>query len=211
MFLQLCNCKNALKDVVYHVMPKEVKELNDAMCGGFNRSGQLCGECKANHTPLVYSYDLQCTMCSGGLYNWVSYVAIAFVPLTIFLVLVLCCRISATSPQLYTFVTYSQIFATPVSVRILLVAVNKHPRTSLLIRIVSALYGFWNLDFFRKLIPHKICLKVDTLQALALDYSTAFYPLSLIIVTYVLIELHAYNVRIVVWIWRPFHRCFARF
>ena len=71
--------------------------------------------------------DLQCTMCSGGLYNWVSYVAIAFVPLTIFLVLVLCCRISATSPQLYTFVTYSQIFATPVSIRILLVAVNRHP------------------------------------------------------------------------------------
>ena len=210
-FYNCVTVKNALKDVVYRVMPKEVKELNDAMCGGFNRSGQLCGECKANHTPLVYSYDLQCTMCSGGLYNWVSYVAIAFVPLTIFLVLVLCCRISATSPQLYTFVTYSQIFATPVSVRILLVAVNKHPRTSLLIRIVSALYGFWNLDFFRTLIPHKICLKVDTLQALALDYCTAFYPLSLIIVTYVLIELHDHNFRVIVWIWRPFHRYFARF
>ena len=64
---------------------------------------------------------------------------------------------------------------------------------------------------FRTLVPHAVCLKVNTLQALALDYSIAFYPLALIIVTYVLIELHAHNVRFVVWIWKPFHRCFACF
>ena len=52
---------------------------------------------------------------------------------------------------------------------------------------------------------------MDTLQALALDYGIAFYPLALIIVTYVLIELHAHNVKFIVWIWKPFHRCFARF
>ena len=210
-FYNCITVKSTLKDVVYRLMPNTVKELNEAMCGHFNRSGQLCGECKANHTLLVYSYDLHCTMCSDDQYSWMKYVAVAFLPLTVFLVLVLCCRISATSPQLYTFVTFSQIFATPVSVRILLVAVNKHRRTSLLIRIILAMYGVWNLDFFRTLIPHQICLKVNTLQALALDYSIAFYPLALIIITYVLIELHAHNFRVIVWIWKPFHRCFARF
>ena len=73
------------------------------------------------------------------------------------------------------------------------------------------MYGFWNLDFFRALLPHHICLKADTLQVLALDYSIAFYPLTLIVVTYVLIEFHTYNFRFIVWIWRPIHRCFARF
>ena len=44
-----------------------------------------------------------------------------------------------------------------------------------------------------------------------IEYSIAFYPLALIIVAYRLIELHAHNFRVIVWIWRPFHRCFARF
>ena len=201
-----------LKDV-YRPLPKSVGQLNDAMCGDFNRSGQLCGECKTNHTPLIYSYDLQCTMCSDSQYNWIKYVAVAFVPLTAFLVLVLCCRISATSPRLYAFVTFNQVLAIPANVRVLLLLANKEspPRGSIILRILSTFYGFWNLDFFRTLIPHQICLNVDALQALAIDYSIAFYPLVLIIITYLLIELHAHNCRVIVWIWRPFHRCFARF
>ena len=203
----LYNCVK--RDNHYHQMPKTVEELNDAVCGHLNRGGQLCGECKTNYSPPVYSYNLQCTECSGEQYNWIKYVAIAFVPLTVFLVLVLCCRISATFPKLYAFVTYSQALSYPANVRVVLFLVNKKSY-SIAVRILLAIYGFWNLDFFRTLIPH-ICLKVDTLQALALDYGIAFYPLALIIVTYVLIELHARNIRIIVWIWRPFHRCFARF
>ena len=206
----LYNCVK--RDSLYHQMPKTVEQLNHDMCGDFNRDGQLCGECKANYSPPVYSYDLHCTMCSGGLYNWIKYVAIAFVPFTVFLVLVLCCRISATSPKLYMYVTFCQALSFPANVRVVLLLTNKsYPCTSIVFQILLAIYGFWNLDFFRTLIPHKICLKVDTLLALALDYSIAFYPLALIIVTYVLIELHAHNIRFIVWIWRPFHRCFARF
>ena len=207
----LYNCVK--RDSLYHRMPKTVEELNDAVCGHLNRGGQLCGECKTNYSPPVYSYNLNCTMCSGGQYNWMKYVAIAFVPLTVFLVLVLCCRISATSPKLIAFVTFSQALSYPANVRVVLLVINTtfYPCTSKLFQILLAIYGFWNLDFFRTLIPFKMCLKVDTLQALALDYGIAFYPLVLIIVTYVFIELHAHNVRFIVWIWRPFHRCFARF
>ena len=206
----LYNCVK--RDSRYHQMPKTLEKLNNEMCGDFNRDGQLCGECKANYSPPVYSYDLQCTMCSDGLYSWIKYVAIAFVPLTVFLVLILCCRISATSPQLNGFVMFSQAVSFPAIVRIVLLIVNKESYScaSIVVRILLAIYGFWNLDFFRTLIPH-ICLKVDTLHVLALDYGTAFYPLALIIVTYVLIELHAHNCRFIVCIWKPFHRCFARF
>ena len=209
------NCVNStLKDVVYRTVPKTVEHLNGMMCGHFNRSGQLCGKCKTNYSPPVYSYDLHCTLCSGGKYNWIKYIAIAFVPLTIFLVLILCCRISATSPKLYMYVTFCQALATPANVCVLLVASGKSsfPRaTMILVRILSTLYGFWNLDYFRALLPNDICLKVNTLQVLALDYSIAFYPLTLIVVTYVLIELHVCNFKFIVWIWRSFHRCFACF
>ena len=107
-----------------------------------------------------------------------KYVAIAFVLLTVFLVLVLNCRISATSPKLNAFVTFSQALSYPANVRAVLFLINEesYPGASIAVRILLAIYGFWNLDFFRTLIPH-ICLKVDTLQALALDYSIAFYPI----------------------------------
>ena len=106
-----------MKYAVYRQMLKTIQKLIDAMCGHFNHNGQLCGECKPGYSPPVYSYDLKCTMCSDGQYNWIKYVAIAFVPLTVFLVLVLCCRISATSPQLNAFILFSQALSFPANVR----------------------------------------------------------------------------------------------
>ena len=206
------NCVNS-KDFEYtlnRTMPKTVEELNDVMCGHLNRSGQLCGQCKTNYSPPVYSYDLQCTMCSDDQYSWMKYVAIAFVPLTVFLVLVLCCRINTTSPKLYAFVTFNQAMAVPGNVCLLLLANRSYSGASAVLRILATMYGFWNLDFFRAFISHQVCLKVDTLQVLALDYSIVFYPLALIIVTYDIV-LHAHNFRLIVWVWKPFHRCFARF
>ena len=207
------NCENIPKDqegILYHPLPHHVEELNSAMCRQFHRGGQLCGSCEEGYSPLVYSYDLQCFNCTDSYYNWVKYVTAAFVPLTVFYVIILLCRVSATSPQLYAFVTFSQNIAFPVNVRVLLVAVTNYPRIGTLLRTIAALYGIWNLDFFRTLIPH-ICLEVNTLQPLALDYAIACYPLLLIVASYMLIELHARNFRIVVCLWRPFRRVFIHF
>ena len=140
-------------------------------------------------------------------YNWVKYVAAAFIPLTVFYVIILWCRVSATSPQLYAFVNFSQNIAFPVNVRVLLAAVTNHQSNE---RTIAALYGVWNLDFFRTHIPY-ICLEVNTLQTLALDYAIACYPLLLIVVFYVLIELHAHNFRLLVYLWKPFRRFFICF
>ena len=64
----------------------------------------------------------------------------------------------------------------------------------------------WNLDFFQSL-----SLDLTTLQTLALDYAIAMYPLVLLVITYTVIELHARGCRVLVWLWRPFHRCCVRF
>ena len=34
-----------------------------------NRQGQLCGQCKDNHSPSPYSYQLKCADCSHYKYN----------------------------------------------------------------------------------------------------------------------------------------------
>ena len=44
-----------------------------------------------------------------------------------------------------------------------------------------------------------------------MDYAVALYPLVLIVITYIFIELHAHNCRLIVLVWKPFHWCLARF
>ena len=74
------------------------------------------------------------------------------------------------------------------------------------------MHGIWNLDFFRLLYePFCVNPKMTTLQVLALDYAIAVYPLLLIVITYSLTELHDHNFRLIVWLWKPFHRCFVCF
>ena len=37
------------------------------------------------------------------------------------------------------------------------------------------------------------------------------YSIVLIMVTFVTIDMHASNFRLIVWLWKPFHKCFVRF
>ena len=84
------------------------------------------------------------------------------------------------------------------------------PDFLLAVKLAFPLYSFWNLDFFRTLIPD-ICMNVSTLGALALDYAIAVYPIFLITLSYVLIELYDRDVRCLVYIWRPFNKVFGIF
>ena len=190
-------------DSHYHYLPNNSSELNRVMCEPFNRAGQLCGQCQEGYGIPLYSYDLRCIKCSGTHYHWLLYIAVAYVPLTLFLLLVLCCRISATSAKLNAFVTVAQIIAAPQYLRLLLGTKHKYLPP---IQILATVYGIWNLDFLRTVIP-PICINLSTLQALSLDYAIAFYPLLLLVFVYLLIELHARDFWPIVQLWRPFQRC----
>ena len=201
------NCENIsaqFHDSVYHYLPNNSSDLNRVMCEPFNRAGQLCGQCQEGYGTPLYSYELQCIKCSGTHYHWLLYIVVAYVPLTLFLLLVLCCRISATSAKLNAFVTVAQAIAAPQNLRVILQ--HNDRRYLPLIQIVATVYGIWNLDFFRTTIP-PICSNLSTLQALSLDYAIAFYPLLLLIFVYLLIELHARDFWPIVQLWRPFQRC----
>ena len=149
---------------------------------------------------------MNCTEYSS---NWVKYMAIAFLQLTALFVVVVTFRVSATSGLLNVFVLVCQTVSAPAVVRVI-----KTHTTNLKLqsRIGLSLYGIWNLDFFR-LLYHPFCLhpEMTALQVLALDYAIAVYPLLLIVFTYLLVEMHDHNVRIVVWLWKPFHAYFVHF
>ena len=157
----------------------------------------------------VYSYSINCVDCQGRASNSQKYMAVAFLPLTAFFVLVITFRTSAASGLMNTLIFVSQIGTAPVMMRFILL---KNPRTTaLLMFTLSSLCSLWNLDYFRWLYP-PFCLHpaMITVQALALDYAIAVYPLVLITISYLLVELHDYDFRIIVWLWKPFHKCFTR-
>ncbi len=151
----------------------------------------------------AYSFDMNCVECLGGKSNWWKYLLVAYLPLTIFYLLVLFFNVNATSSVLYGFVVCCQSIAIPVVARAIIMASKGQSRgAQMAIRTNAFFYGIWNLDFFRS-FNLGICLQIDTLQTLTLDIAIGFYPLLLIILTYFLVDLHGRNFRPVVVIWEP--------
>ena len=205
--------KNANNNPVYHQLPGNLSTWNHHVCGKkFNRGGRLCGKCLPGYSPLAYSFNMNCVNCTNGNQNIWKYLLIAFVPLTLFYYFVLFFKINATSSHLHGFVIFSQAISTPAFGRVMLIAI-KHTKNNyiiLTVKILSAFYGFWNLDFFRMLIPG-ICLDLSMPSIIALDYAVAAYPILLTILSCILIKLHDQNFKLVVCIWRPFQCLFTLF
>ena len=130
-----------------------------------------------------------------------------------FYLIIVTFQVSATSGPQNVFIFSAQIIASTLNTHnSLFNAYASQSWFQVMQKILLIFYSVWNLDFFHSVIP-PFCLSenITTLHALALQYLPAFYPLLLIIVTYILIELHDRNVRVLVWTWRPFQRCLAPF
>ena len=209
------NCFNATKtgfsDSVYHILPKNTSDSNEVICGKeFSRNGTLCGKCKDGYYPLVYSFNLTCVKCPHSRANWWKFVLYSFLPLTIFYFIVVFFKINATSSPLHGFIYYSQVFSMPALARPITLYFKHHSNCLIVWKYGGSLFGIWNLDFFRT-FDLGICLETDTLQTLSLDIAVAIYPLLLMVLSYVLIDLYDRNFRILVILWKPFLRIFSLF
>ena len=187
--------------------PQEIDKLNDKMCKPLNRTGVLCGRCLPDHYPLAYSFNLTCILCPHVGWNWFRYMMAAYLPLTLFYVVILFFKINVTSSNLLAVVVYCQTLSSPAISRIIMnhVVYNTNLPLSFIIagKIFFLLYGIWNLDFFRPFYSD-ICLGIGPLPTLALDYAIAVYPLLLMVITYILIVLYDKNYRVITVMWRPF-------
>ena len=96
--------------------------------------------------------------------------------------------------------SFAQIIVTTIDVnKTQVLAYSTQPWSQVILQILIFSYDFWDLDFFHSVIP-PFCVsdKITDLHLLALQYLPALYPLLLIALTYILIELHDKNVRVVV-------------
>ena len=187
-----------------------LSQQDQQLCGYVNREGQLCGRCRSNHYMSAYSYDFKCHQCHNGhtIANAVVYFTVAFFPVTLFLVAVVSLHISVSSPHLNIPILLCQLYSLPDTVWVFLQN-TRGTNLEVFVSFVETVYGIWNLDFFRAIIP-PICLPLTTMQVIALDYLVAAYPLFLLVCFYVLVTAHDRGCRLVVRLWRPFLWCSAR-
>ena len=194
---------------LYNKVLGSLSEQEEQTCGYLHRQGRLCGKCKHNYYVSAYSYDVKCYPCTSSVWrSVVDYVCFAYLPLTIFLCIVIVFHINVTSPAMTAPVFCCQLLSSPVY-SMLLLQWTRDTHILYYIKFLSTLYGIWNLDFFRFLIP-KLCLPLNTMQWMALDYLVAVYPLLLLTCFYVLLRAHDRGCRLVVRLWRPFLWCTAR-
>ena len=201
----------------YIQLPANLTQLNDYMCGPMNRKGVLCSECADGFGPSVTSFKYKCTNCTDAWYGIPLFLFLEFVPITVFYVIILVFQISVTSAPMPCFILYSQLVAAAIdltiygenSLRRIMFAENGDLR--LFIKAAAAFYGIFNLDFFRLLMP-PFCIsrQLKSIHITFLGYISVFYPILLIFLTWLCVELHGCNFRPLVMLWRPFHRCFVQ-
>ena len=95
-------------DSEYIKLPDNISELNDYMCGPMNRKGFLCEDCVDGHGTSVTGIGYECSNCSGAWYGVPLYLMIEFVPITIFLAILLIFQINIASPIVSSFILSSQ-------------------------------------------------------------------------------------------------------
>ena len=193
-------------------LPDNFSALN--VCNSVNREDIFCGRCGNGYGISVFSDDLTCVKCTeqGQSLGW--YIFGAFVLQTLFFIVVLLLHISATTASLKAFVLFAHavsLSSSRLPVTLVVSSSTSSVRILELLKATFALYRIWNLDFFTIYLPHS-CLdeNLSGLSIIALGYVSAFYPLFLIAITFLCIELHYNNFKPFVWIWEPFRKCFIK-
>ena len=198
-------------------LPKILAELNSSMCGPMNRKGIVCSECIDGFGPSVTSIGYKCANCTDTWYGVPLYIVLLFAPITVFYFFILIFQVKMTSPPTPCFIMYAQVIVIEVSYFMNLgyistaVMFNNRGQLTLDGIIILGLYGLFNLDFFHFILP-PFCIsnRIKPIHIAFLGYVSALYPILLIFLTWLCVELHSYNFQPIVRIWRPFHGCWVK-
>ena len=190
-------------------------EFNEDICNfdpSSHRSGFFCYRCNESYGMAPYSYlMIDCVHCEHyGFQNWLKFFAIALLPLTLFYILAVLLSWNITSSSFAGIILVIQcITSSPLRSEVYLLD-GEVGQT--FVKIVFSLLEMFNLSFFRKLIP-PFCLnpKFNVFGVVSVDYMIALYPFLLIFITYALITIYDKHYRLLIWVWKPFKKCFHGF
>ena len=199
-------------NVIIQELVSDIDYLNHQMCAYVHRdTDNYCSRCETGYAPSPYTYyGVPCTKCPEHGNGWLAYIGLelGFPTLLFFFCLLL--RVKITSGAMMGFVFYCQVVANTLTDPYYYFVLTS--RSYHFTNILFCFYGIWNMDFFRFVIP-KFCVSrhLRTLDVVALGYLSAFYPLVLTTVVYLLVKCHHRGCRAVMVIWGPFHSLFISF
>ena len=185
-------------------LPRNISELNDYMCGSASRKGFLCSECIDGFGPSATSPKFKCSNCTtmSTRYRIVLYLFSELVPVSIFYFIVLIFQINLTSAPMVSFILYCQL-----ALLFFNYIIGDFAEMKYFVSMLSIFYGVWNLDFFRYVLP-PFCIseELKTIHIYYLQCISTVFPFVLIGVTWISIEMHYRNFRIVIWVWRGLNK-----
>ena len=203
--------ENCVKtDIPRNVLVNNFTDLNAYVCESLNRTGAYCEDCINGYGHAIFSITPKCVECSEAQWIWgLLYLLLHLVCVTFFYLVFVLSKIKVTSSPLCALVLFWQAIAFSITYSNFYQRFEYlDPNTAFLETILVTLYGIWNLDFFRYIVP-PVCLSssLHSIHILLLDLLVAFYPFLLTLVSYIAIELYDRRYRIVVFLWKPFGYC----
>ena len=202
---------NALK----FLLPNNVNDLNKFVCGNFSREvkGPLCGKCTGNTGPSVYSVGSECVPCTP--INVLYYLLLQYVPITLLFLVVLLLRLNITAAPMAHYVLFCNL--TVFYCRFVLSFYTELYGTSniyilSLVKLVASFNAVWSFDALFFIAP-PLCISshLEEIYLPLIEFVAILYPFVLLLLTYIVIQLHFYNFKPIVTLWGPFHRLFKRF
>ena len=116
-------------------------------------------------------------------------------------------RLNITTGPLYGYVLFCQLNLASLDYRKYIYEYIQSNSTHLRVffGLLVTITEFWSLHFFQAILP-PLCIseKLTGIHVQMMNYIPAVYPFVLVIVTCILMELHARNYRIVGILWKPF-------
>ena len=165
--------------------------LNELLCTPGNRNGTLCGKCSNGYGVAINSVYFDCINCSHwshwvSRHGWIVYGLTEYVPLTLFIFIILRLDFNPHSGISSIIVMYFQIFT------LLNIYSDEHvnpPRDGyiLLKWIIKLTYNAWNLEFLGSVLP-PYCINTifNTMDIICIKYITGIYPFVLLAILWVL-------------------------
>lgn len=203
------------REALYMPLPDSVFDLEEYMCGVYNRAGMLCSRCHHKFKSSVTSYSLECIPCEEKFKNIgrVVYLCLQVLPVTLLYIIIIVFDIRFTKNPWSVFILFSQIVVNMLNYdrklySHLLYVTDGNNVSSFLLKVVLAFYGFWNLDFLPNILP-PFCLDIPTngRYELVYEYFVALYPLFLIATIYFCVHLYSRDVKLIVVPWKAIKYC----
>ena len=206
-------------------------ENNNCIFSGFSsREGFLCSDCSDGYGVPVNSFYLECLECSSIGKDWLLFLLIQMLPLTLMVFGIIIFNVHLTKGYMYGFVFYCQLMSISFpgwTYPAWLLELNK-------ILDIDELYGVgllsnnlssitistfpvsvWNLNFMT-LVPASVtplCLfnQASSLAMISFWYLIAAYPLLLLLFIVVWLSLYDKGFKAIRFVSVPIHRGLARF